>query len=270
MSDAREGRGPGGRNPEARASTACQPRRCSSATKAGQLAAASWICSDGAPRGASSLLSGRPAARSRRRSPGTRTPERKEGAPAAAPHLPRSARPRRRLATRPQPPRPPEQRAHPELGQIQRSRARGRGPRRGSGVGERGGEGGEQQVLQLPSLPTARPRRARDAARGGKRAPSANEFTFFFPPRALPLLLPAGPLQPPPRPIGAGPEFFRFSARDPEDGGGEGGGNRGGKGEEASRAPSQGAASRTVTLCKGSSGPSVPETGVYTCPCVCV
>lgn len=57
-----------------------------------------------------------PAPRSRPRGPGTRTPERKEGAPAAAPHLPRSARPRRRLATRPQPPRPPEQRAHRALG----------------------------------------------------------------------------------------------------------------------------------------------------------
>ena len=37
-------------------------------------------------------------------------------------------------------------------------------------------------MLQLPSLRTAWPRRTRDAARGGQRARSANEFTFFFSP----------------------------------------------------------------------------------------
>lgn len=83
--------------------------------------------------------------------------------------------------------------AHPALGQIQRSRARGRGPHQGSGVWERGRGGGEQQVLQLPSLPTARPRRARDAARGGKRARSANEFTFFFSPALSPSPFPPAP-----------------------------------------------------------------------------
>lgn len=160
MSDARAGRAQG----EARARGL--PRRRAAAQKEQRAPACE-------PRG--------PPSAPARRGAGTRTPARTEDAPAAAPHLPRSARPRRRLA--PPPPRPPEPRAPPALGQIQRRRARGRGPPRGR---ERA-RGGVRQVLQLPSLPPA----GRGGGGGGRRrARSANEFTFC-PPRAPPPL-PAG------------------------------------------------------------------------------
>ncbi|XP_027454238.1 translation initiation factor IF-2-like [Zalophus californianus] len=136
-------------------------------------------------------------ARSRRRGPGTRTPERKEGAPAAAPHLPRSARPRRRLAPRPQPPRPPEQRAHTALGQIQRSRARGRGPAEGAERGRRGRvAGGGENSKCYNFLPCPAPGRGgRGTRRGeGSARRSANEFTFFFSPALSPSPFPPAPL----------------------------------------------------------------------------
>lgn len=161
MSDTRAGRAQG----EARARGL--PRRRAAAQKEQRAPACE-------PRG--------PPSAPARRGAGTRTPARTEDAPAAAPHLPRSARPRRRLA--PPPPRPPEPRAPPALGQIQRRRARGRGPPRGR---ERARGGGVRQVLQLPSLPPA----GRGGGGGGRRrARSANEFTFC-PPRAPPPL-PAG------------------------------------------------------------------------------
>lgn len=148
-------------------------------------------------RGPRWLQPARSPSRSRRRGAGTRTPERKEGAPAAAPHLPRSARPRRRLATRPQPPRPPEQRAHTALGQIQRSRARGRGPRLGSEAWEMGeGPGGGENSKCYNFLPCPPPGRGgRGTRRGeGSARRSANEFTFFFSPALSPSPFPPAPL----------------------------------------------------------------------------
>ncbi|XP_044911854.1 translation initiation factor IF-2-like [Felis catus] len=163
----------------------------------------------------------RPPSRSRRRGPGTRTPERKEGAPAAAPHLPRSARPRRRLATRPQPPRPPEQRAHTGLGQIQRSRARGRGPRRGSGAWElgEGGREGERTASVTTSFPAHRPAAAGEGRGEGRaaRAGAPMSSLSFPPPRSPPL-----PSRRPPGSLRLGRRgragVFGFRRGEPEDG----------------------------------------------------
>ncbi|XP_035867675.1 translation initiation factor IF-2-like isoform X3 [Phyllostomus discolor] len=141
--------------------------------------------------------------------PGTRPPAPGAAARALGPPKGRRTRRRPRRTYRAGSPAPParhpaaaavstEQRAHTALGQIQRSRAQRRGPRRGSGVGlgeggaVRGGEGREQQVLQLPSVPTARQRRARDAGGEGS-ARSANEFTFFFSPALSPSPFPPAP-----------------------------------------------------------------------------
>lgn len=111
MSDAWEGRGHRGRELGGQTPGGCALKRCSWATRTGQLAAASQDSRE--KRAAIRGSSGPPTLPLRCRSRGTRTTERKEGAPAAAPHLPRSARPRCPLATRPPPlPRPPEQRAH--------------------------------------------------------------------------------------------------------------------------------------------------------------
>ena len=69
----------------------CAPGRCFWATRTGQLAASSQSSSGKAPP--SQLAAARsqhPPSSSQRQGRGTRTPERKEDAPAAAPHLPRS------------------------------------------------------------------------------------------------------------------------------------------------------------------------------------
>lgn len=190
VSDAWEGRGHRGRELGGQTPGGCALKRCSWATRTGQLAAASQDSRE--KRAAIRGSSGPPTLPLRCRSRGTRTTERKEGAPAAAPHLPRSARPRCPLATRPPPlPRPPEQRAHTHhLAKFKGAgRTGGGGPAPGAEwgrLGEDTGRGREQQVLQLPSLPTAGPR-------GGQRALSANEFTFFFSPALSPFLFSPAP-----------------------------------------------------------------------------
>lgn len=196
VSDAWEGRGRGGRGPGGRTRRGCAPGRCFWAPGAGQLAASSQSSSGKAPRPSRPL----PA-------PSTRPPAPGPAARALGPPNGRRTRRRPRRTYRAGSPAPParhpaaaaastEQRAHTALGQIQRSRAQRRGPRRGSGVGlgegGRWGEGREQQVLQLPSVPTARQRRARDAGGEGS-ARSANEFTFFFSPALSPSPFPPAP-----------------------------------------------------------------------------
>lgn len=125
VSDAWEGRGHRGREPAGQTRGRYASRRCSWATRLANLLPPPRAARRNAQP--SEPAPARPPSRSWGRGPGTRTPERKEGAPAAAPHLPRSARPRRPLAPRPPPPRPPEQSANTALGQIQRSRALGGG-----------------------------------------------------------------------------------------------------------------------------------------------
>ncbi|XP_037601871.1 translation initiation factor IF-2-like [Cebus imitator] len=108
------------------------------------------------------------------------------------------------------------------------------------------------RVLQLPSLP-APGRAAPGRGRGGRRR--ANEFTFFLSP-ALPPLRARRPLQPPPKRRTRPGRSFWGSAREREDGGGEGGGGRrAGPGEEARGAPGRGAASRTVTARRAGDAP---------------
>lgn len=182
----------------------------------------------------------RPPCSSECRGPGTRTPERKEGAPAAAPHLPRSARPRRPLATG------RRRRVHPSsahthhLAKFKGAGRTGEGsPRREQSGGDKGRvRGGGENSKCYNFLPCPPPGLREGSARG---APMSS--LSFSPPRSPPLLS-RRPLQPPwlLRPG----RSFRFSAGELQDGGGEGGER--GKGPEASRALGQGAASRTLIV----------------------
>ncbi|KAM8784434.1 uncharacterized protein V5649_009725 [Rhynchonycteris naso] len=146
-----------------------------------------------------------------------------------------------------------EPRAHTALGQIQRSRARRRrrGSAEGAEWGRRGrGRGGERTASVTTSFRAHRPAAAGEGrGRGGQRARSANEFTFFFSPALSPSPS-RRPLQPPPRPrgrarvLGSGPGIGigRKEAASEE---------AEGKGDEASGAPCPGAASRTLTVWRG-------------------
>ncbi|XP_078222353.1 uncharacterized protein LOC128931659 [Callithrix jacchus] len=203
--------------------------------------------------------------------PGTRTPERKEGAPAAAPHLPRSARPRCRLAPRPQPPRPPEPRAHragpnskePGAGEEAPPREPGAGA---GGAGAGAGRGREcYNFLPCPP-PAARPR---DAGGEGAGAPMSS---LSFSPPLSPSLRPPAPPASSEAADQAGPEFSGLGPR-------AGGRGRRGRRREASRAgrggprgagPGSGIQDRNCAAGGGRAGPSVPEPGrVHVSVCVC-
>lgn len=124
------------------------------------------------PLGLANLLPPRRAARGKRRRPSPRLPACPPAPSAAAralgPQKGRGTRRRRRRTYRAGSPAPParnpaaaaastEQRAHTALGQIQRRRARRRGPAEGAQRGSRGVRGGERTASVTTSFRAHRP-----------------------------------------------------------------------------------------------------------------
>lgn len=179
------GAGRRGREPRGRTRRGCAPRGCFGATRAGQLAAASQGSSGKAPP--SQPAAARLPSRPQRRGPGTRTPERKGDAPAAAPHLPR-------WLARASGSQPGRSRCVHGAARTHstwpNSKAPGteEGARGGSAAGEPRSEGRGENCKCYNFLPCPPPGSGGLATRRGEgSARSANEFTFFSPPRSPPL-----------------------------------------------------------------------------------